>query len=611
MMIKPILASLLTLCVTGAMSQNKATVTIQPTVQHVASGEGVFNRDKHVRFHDTSNVNDPELKVVKEMYNFRPDYAIGRAFYYPLSKLQKGEPPKDIKNKYQGVREVSDFVATGHQGNIFWDKEEDYSKKKMSKQIKKVADYVAESYAKEWDSVPLYLEPFNEPMVHAVSLYPEGRKGQYIDEKLKVVMNYISEYHREVGRAVHNTPALKDMKVMGFASAYPELEANNFKVWNNIFKPFIDVAGEQMDILSIHLYDGVGINNNGGRRSGSNIDAIMDMIQTYSNIRLGEVRPMAITEYGRLVPNQPGFTPNGKVVNLEPITNSQAVCSQLHMVMNFMEYGDDVVMSIPFTTGKQSPYVQYVRAALWLKQPDGSWELTPRKYFFEMLKDLKGNRVVNSSSNIDIQTQAFVDGKQMYVVLNNLNDETQSVELSLPDGLPAIESVEVKSLKIHADKVPDFAVESLKAAPKSLDLIYGETVVLTYNFESAVEQQSKLVSSKLYSKDYFKPIVANTANSFTFSGVDKKAASAVLRVSVGRDHGKSLEPKITINGKAVDYSGDVIRGYDQTNRKRFFGTLTIPVAGDMVKSGDNVVSVSFPDAGGHVSSVVLQVNEEQ
>lgn len=47
-------------------------------------------------------------------------------------------------------------------------------------------------------------------------------------------------------------------------------------------KMFMDVAGANMDALSIHLYDGVNQIGQDTRRSGSNMEAVLDLIESYS-----------------------------------------------------------------------------------------------------------------------------------------------------------------------------------------------------------------------------------------------------------------------------------------------------------------------------------------
>ncbi|NME66737.1 hypothetical protein [Flammeovirga aprica] len=588
---------------TQGFAQN--TITVKPTIQrYLGENTSKLDRDKYMQAHIwIGEKEDKEFEAFKSTYNINPAYKGSRRFWNPLATVKQGKKPK-VKNKYKGVRDVTPFsVSTGRATNFFYDRSVDYSEADVAAYSKEMAAYIAERYQKDWPEMPAIYEPFNEPFVHAKDLYPgKGNKAKSNKAIIK-----ISEALRDIGQAVHAIPELENMKVAGYASAWPAFEVNNFEIWDTRYRTFIDIAGKDMDMLSVHLYDGKGLNNAGGRRSGSNAEAILDMIEVYSYISLGEVKPIAITEYGRLVDDQPGWTPKNGKSNYHPIENSQAVRSQMHLAMGFMERGDNLVCAIPFSTGKQPSTKKYAKAGLWTVDKDGKAELTSRKYFFEVLKDVKGNRVHIGSDNVDIQTQAFVDGKQLYVILNNLNEETQTLNLAVEE-LKGLKKVETKRIKTYVNKLPQLVKDSSKEAPSTIDIEYGETIILTYNFSKNLPTKKKEYSTKYYASEYLKPIKANEANTFDFQNVTADAkGSAVLRLGVGRAHGKSLQPVVTVNGNKVTLPEDVIRGYNQHNRKEFFGLLEIPVPAEYLKSGDNKVSITFPDSNGKISSAILKV----
>jgi len=593
------------LLMTQAFSQG--TITIDHKTQRYINDVSTLDRTKYVHAYVQIRGNDPKFTSLKAEYNFHPDYIGGRSLGNPAAKITDGVIPA-VKKKYTGVREVDPwFVTGGRPGNLFWDKTADYSQIDITDYSKQLANYTAECYKTEWDNIGRYIEPMNEPFVHAKDFYPG-----YSNDKNNYIIKEICEYHNYLGKAIHAIPELKNLKIMGYASAYPEFAKDNFTFWDSRFSTFMSIAGAEMDLFSVHIYDGNGddINTSGGRRSGSNSEAILDMIEASSYKQLGVVKPLAVTEYGRTVPDQPGWTAGGSVSNYEPVTNSQAVRSQLHMVMNFMERGDLFVLGIPFNTDRGDDVTEmYAKASLWTRNEAGEIVLSMRKYFYEMLKDLKGERVRINSSNIDVQTQAFVDGNDLFVMLNNLNDNKQTVDLRLlaTDGL---ERVDIKQLKIFTDKVPELTKSTVNSAPENISLEYGETAVLTYHFNAPIVFENKIVSKKYYSKDFLKAITANELNTFTFDAVEIGDGLATLRLGVGREHGLSLKPEVYINGTKVDIKRDVIRGMNQPNRPRFFGVMEIPFDINLLnEAGTNEVKVKFPDTGGKISSAILQVQK--
>ncbi len=603
----------------------KATVTVDPTTQRYFGDESTFDRAKFVRFHDLKMEADAEYDKLKRDYNFPSDYIGGRRFYYPIAKCKGGNVPATTKRQYEGVRDVYDYVATASPGSLFYDKTLNYAEVDFMPYIKSVSKYVAAALRDEWEYVPKYLEPFNEPMVHAPD-FCKSVKGAEKKSAIAAVQTYVCHYHNELAKAVKSTPELKNVKMMGYGSAFPEFEANNFGLWDVRFRQFIDIVGDNIDILTFHLYDGSGINNQGGRRSGSNLEAIMDMLQTYSFIRCGAPKQMAITEYGRLVPNRPEWEqqsgakgnahaeggPRQKVTesNYDPVTNSQAVRSQLHMVTAFMNRQNELEYTIPFTIGKAPLTAMYCKSSLWVKQPDGSYEYSNRRFFFEMLKDLQGDNIDVTSSNIDIQTLALADGKELHLMLNNLYDTPCEVALDIAPVANEITSVSIKTLKVFADKEPLCEEKRYKSAPKSISLDYGETAIVTYTYKKSLKYNNMIVRNKYFSKDYLQKIAVGGVNTFKFESLPNvKSGRVILRLGVNREHTLPIEPKqLKVNGVVVKIEGDVVKGYAQESRKQFFGSLEIPVDVALLKEGANVVEVSYGESGGFVTTAILQVD---
>ena len=80
---------------------------------------------------------------------------------------------------------------------------------------------------------------------------------------------------------------------------------------------------------------------------------------------------------------------------------------------------------------------------------------------------------------------------------------------------------------------------------------------------------------------------------------------ASLSISIGRIYSSSKRPIITVYGMTIPVPFNW-KGYDLANRKKFFGAIEIPVPIDLIKE-DNNVHISFPDSGGHLSTLILDV----
>ncbi len=288
------------------------------------------------------------------------------------------------------------------------------------------------------------MEVMNEPFVHAAEI-PASKED-------------ISELHNAVAKRVHELAP--DVMVGGYTSAWPEFEGGDFNQWNDNW------------------------NENPGSstyRAGANSEAILDMIEHYSYLTLGEVKPFNIL----------------------------------------------------------------LRQADELEGETGThWVYTELVQFFQLWSDVKGTRIDTHPTDPDIQVDAYVERNKVYVILNNLE--------------------------------------------------FNDVVI---------DQSSEEI--KYYADKYLQPIRAGEASSFVIDGVETgDIGEATLRLGLGRDHGRSLQPTVLFNGDTLDIPRD-IRGYDQHTRARFFGILEIPVPYESVKESNNI-SVSFEDGGGHISSVSLQ-----
>ena len=74
-------------------------------------------------------------------------------------------------------------------------------------------------------------------------------------------------------------------------------------------------------------------------------------------------------------------------------------------------------------------------------------------------------------------------------------------------------------------------------------------------------------------------------------------------MSIGRAHNKSKQPQVSLNGTLLAVPTNW-KGYDQLNRDNFFGMIEIKFPIELLQTNNNL-SVTFPDGGGHLSSVII------
>ncbi|WP_170178536.1 T9SS C-terminal target domain-containing protein [Flammeovirga pectinis] len=592
------------MCFLGAGLSNvsaQTNATIEYTVQRYIGDVSELDRAKYFNLH--SNSQSEEHTAFYKEFNVSPSRGFWGAFSF--NKISKKNPvgvyptPKNSKNK--NVRDVQHYVGTEHPKNVFKDG--------IDPEV--VANWSAE-YFKNFsnnDLRPQFLEPMNEPFVHAHDFY----EGKWIPEDEARIKKQMSEVFSAIGAKIHATPELANMKVVGYSAAWPSFERKNFQNWEENMKLFMDIAGENMDGFSTHLYDGVNVTGQDNKRSGSNSEAILDLIEAYSYTKWGVVKPHAITEYGVI--------PKGFGEGYSPVRASQAVSGINHMIFNLLDRENNMYISIPFITGKskwnmtkKNNYTPY-KAAMMIPtnlgeaKPAG-WEYNEKVYFYKQWASVKGKRVYVATDNPDVQIQGFVDGNVLYVALNNLDDKEQEVNLNFNEKLKKLKNINSKSVKTYTDKKAEYTEKTFSKAINSLVLEPSETVVLAYEFSKEIKFDNTIHETKYYSTKVVQEIKANTSIDYTFDSIKTGKGEATLMLGIARAHGKSLKPVVTLNGKELTVPTNW-KGYDQKNRKAFFGTIEIVIDPSSLKE-NNTVSVTFPDAGGHVSSLILELkNYEQ
>lgn len=442
------------------------------------------------------------------------------------------------------------------------------------------------------DERPRYLEVFNEPFVKA--------------KKIHTTVEALSEQHNVVAKRVKElTP---EVLVGGYAAAWVEVEDRNFGHWDSWQKTFMDIAGENMDFFSYHIYDGVNVMGSPRNRTGSNSEAIMDLIDSYSHIKFGVAKPLMITEYGKI--------PKGNMGTLPYSAERSAgmLYSAMGQLMTFLDHPDRFIKVIPFFLGRATWTYDMTKDPvpgeanpflLWRKTADGAFVETDLSLFYQFWKGVEGEWRRSASSNPDVRVHVLVDGKRLNVALMNLDVEAKTIHLT---GLKKLDAaaISLRTLTTNGKK-PVLGQRTMDKAPASLELESGEAALLMIDLKKRFAPKRGVREHRMYATEYLKDITADEPVAFKFVNVPTGKGSAVLRVSPGRELGKQVLPSsIKFNGSELpipnNWAGD-----DQAGRKNFFGMIEFPVPMEMVR-GANQVEITYPDSGGKVACVVLQVN---
>ena len=198
-----------------------------------------------------------------------------------------------------------------------------------------------------------------------------------------------------------------------------------------------------------------------------------------------------------------------------------------------------------------------------------------------------------------------MDEKKLYVALNNLDDAAQQVALDISSIKSNVSDLFVKSLTVYSDDFPRYYEQTIGTIPDIFSIDPAETIVLEFNLKNSIKFNNKIKSSRYYTTNYLLPIEAQKELIFEFNEVQLGVGFAKLSMSIGRGHNLSKTPEVFVNDNKVEVPLNW-KGYDQANRKKFFGAIEIPVPMELIKQ-NNSVRVTFPDTGGHLSSLILDV----
>ncbi|BAM02420.1 beta-agarase [Phycisphaera mikurensis] len=452
-----------------------------------------------------------------------------------------------------------------------------------------VSTFLAEFYT-DADRPRLY-EVFNEPFVHAAEIGTTRRQ--------------MAEQHVVTARAIRErTPGVL---VGGYSAAWAEVEAAGFGQWHANQKMFMDVAGAEMDFFSTHLYDGINIEGTHTERTGSNTEAILDLIDQYSHLRFGVAKPQTITEYGRIL-----FSRNGRAWPERGRREALILRSMIGMNHTFMDHPDRILKAIPFILGvgdwtyglgdntEEEPY-DY----LLFRRNGGADHHVPTglEHFYRFWKGVEGDWRSHSSTDPDVRVHVLADGRRLSLVLTNLDDAAHAVALRGLDGLD-VGRVTLRSLTTDGG-FPQLTERALPAVPAAIDLAVGGSALLTIDSRVDLAVEATLQRRRTYATDYLQPIAAGEPVGFTFQGTPTgPGGNARLRLSIARDPALSLSPELSVNGERVPFPEDWMGG-DQAGRPTFYGMIPVDVPSGLLRDTTHVRLV-FPDSGGHVAAAVLE-----
>ncbi len=452
---------------------------------------------------------------------------------------------------------------------------------------------------------PPYYEFVNEPLWELIDQWKLCLTCPQVEQE-DAVIDSLFRFHKDA--AINARSLSPETKYGGFATAFPFLELDNFERWEHRWKRFIDSCGPYVDFYSVHLYD-FPCTQGGLKqfRKGSNNEAILDMITHYNYLKYGNLKPFIISEYGS--------SPHD--LFLQPWSSFrdwQIIKSFNSMMVQFMERPDQILKAIPFSISKgewggvpQEPYCW--RLMRNLDEPnsfDGEYVWTDVIKFYQLWANVKGTRLATKSSDPDIQVDAYANADKVYLIVNNLDSAKYIINVNtLGLNSHVVEGIQVQHLHIIGLS-PVLDTTYFATLPESLILGEEATMIVRFELNQSVTIDQTLNEVKYFANSYKRPISANMNINFKVDSIKLDSdGQAVLRLGLGREHSASKSPKVKVNGHNIDVPND-FRGDNQEDKESFFGMLELNVPYPYLQQ-QNTITVTFPDNGGFITSLALQV----
>ena len=371
----------------------------------------------------------------------------------------------------------------------------------------------------------------------------------------------------------------------------------------------------KMDFWSIHPYERYALLADGTYEqdnffSPGHLAGTMDLLESYSNQLFGEPISIAATEYGSWQQLRNGGSYSSYPRDLQQWDLVRNVREKL---MVFMERPDRIINATPFLAPRHwestTPTPDYADNVFWEQDAAGDWHETIVASMYRMYNDLSGEYLDIGSDNPDVQTVGFRDGNQVYVVLNNLETSSESVNLAALLG--AGNSVTSASIdRIHRTGGVNTYEQGVDvtATWQNMTLAPEEGAVLTLTLAGSTLYDIALDQRTFYGDVVDTPLNISGGRSETINiGADLEGAqSARVRVSYNREGvGTAGEGFfVFVNNNLVVVPAETY-SFDDNDPDVVSREVEVPL--NFLLDGNNELVADFVGDGGQLISAVLEV----
>lgn len=387
---------------------------------------------------------------------------------------------------------------------------------------------------------------------------------------------------------------------------------NQYAAFNGL-KTFIANTGCGLDFYSFHVYDFFRerAGDFGGRiTSGLPLESVLDLVQNHAVNAYGREIDLVVSEHGgygaddlveklaRANFKETGFDWEMKKRSIDDFNMISSVIAN---TLVFMDHPHTVRKAVPFILLEAMAWNPEYYAVLYVPRDytdKTNWVPTQKILFYRLFRDLKGHRVAVNCPDPDIQARAFADGRTLFVILNNLSDQPETVTLDLPPPSDAL----IRRLGRRADFTPCLTEEPI-GLRGPLVLRARETMVIKADYPRQLTPRRAIDEIPCYG-DRVATAVTGEATFTVTVPRSRDLQSATLRIGISRPPEAGHDVTVMLNGRPLtvpleDCAGRLVENEYATSK-------LIEVPPGLVRES-NTIHIAFPDGQkGAVGAVVLR-----
>eukprot|EP00189_Rhodosorus_marinus_P011830 CAMPEP_0184738194 /NCGR_PEP_ID=MMETSP0315-20130426/914_1 /TAXON_ID=101924 /ORGANISM="Rhodosorus marinus, Strain UTEX LB 2760" /LENGTH=977 /DNA_ID=CAMNT_0027205811 /DNA_START=67 /DNA_END=3003 /DNA_ORIENTATION=- len=473
---------------------------------------------------------------------------------------------------------------------------------------------------------PRFAECFNEPLVKWKSFRTSNAESE--ESVVSRIGNICGRMCREITSANPEVMAGGP----GASSARPHL--SNFGNFRKRMKTFLDSARQAgcINFISEHLY-GSG---------GAVQDANLDLLETYTFKTSGrkKILPYLVTESGDY--DITWYNDKGGIYSAPPLggRDFKILSDAFGGFMSSLRTHDNLLKYINFLTldpisRQASGKHRYPWALVEGYGENAKVEWTPLIKYFELLKGVQGDFVYSYSDDANVKVHAIGNAFKAYILLQNFaTSGSVNVNFSFPRGRPPVESVVHRRLYLDqrqltaADRSQNllrggylrWTNATLNAIPNTVEVKAGAMTVLELRLSRMLIERGSVRRTRHYMDTVTSK--GRNINSYPFEieGGEKynvwfedipqgRNGMAYIRVAHSRRPTMADKPKVWVNDKLVTNFSARMAGPKRDYGDKYFGAIIIPFDLEQLTSvGRPKVSLQYPDDGGWISTVTLEVD---